>query len=201
MIESAVKPASATTILLVRHGHVPGIEPERFRGRTEIELTERGVAEARKTADWIARFWRPTIIYTSPMKRCRDTGAAIAAQSQARTETLPSLNDLDYGAWQWQTHEEVAAKCPLLYLRWRNHPQLMRFPQGESLQELAAGRRMRCAWPSIHIRRKASSWWVMTASIAQCSCKSWISPCPHIGCFRKIPAQSARSPRHPTGSS
>ncbi|MGO9931164.1 MAG: histidine phosphatase family protein [Steroidobacteraceae bacterium] len=131
-------PSSATTILLVRHGHVPGIAPERFRGRTDIELTDRGVAEAHKTAEWIARFWRPTIVYTSPMKRCRDTGAAIAVQSHVNTEVLSSLNDLDYGEWQWQTHDEVAAKCPLLYRRWRTLPHLVRFPQGESLQELAA---------------------------------------------------------------
>jgi hypothetical protein len=30
----------ATTILPVRHGHVPGIEPAKFRGRCEIQLTE-----------------------------------------------------------------------------------------------------------------------------------------------------------------
>jgi len=30
--------SAATTMLLVRHGHVPGISPERFRGRTDIYL-------------------------------------------------------------------------------------------------------------------------------------------------------------------
>jgi hypothetical protein len=29
-------------------------------------------------AEWTARFWRPTIVCTSPMKRCIDTGAAMA---------------------------------------------------------------------------------------------------------------------------
>ena len=57
-------PAGAT-ILLVRHGHVPGIAPERFRGRTDIDLTDRGAMEARKTAEWIARFWRPIWITSS----------------------------------------------------------------------------------------------------------------------------------------
>ena len=128
-----------TTILLVRHGHVPGIEPERFRGRADIELTDRGVIEARKTAEWIARFWQPTIVYTSPMKRCRDTAAAIAARCcQAGAEVLAGLNDLHYGEWQWQIAEAVAAESPVLYQRWRATPELMRFPMGESLQELAA---------------------------------------------------------------
>ena len=129
---------SATTVLLVRHGHVPGISPERFRGRTDIELTEQGVAEARKTAAWIARQWRPTIVYTSPMKRCRDTGAAIAARCNVSAEVLTCLNDLNYGEWQWQTHAAIAAEWPVLYQRWRTNPHLMRFPHGESLQELVA---------------------------------------------------------------
>jgi broad specificity phosphatase PhoE len=130
--------SDATTILLVRHGHVPGISPERFRGRTEIELTEQGVVEAHDTAEWIARFWRPTLVYTSPIKRCRDTGAAIAARCKVSAEVLPSLNDLDYGEWQWQTHAAVEADSPALYRRWHASPHLVRFPKGESLQELVA---------------------------------------------------------------
>lgn len=49
-----MEPTELTTLLLVRHGHVPGIEPATFRGRTDIELTERGVHEAHLTAEWIA---------------------------------------------------------------------------------------------------------------------------------------------------
>lgn len=105
--------SAATTILLVRHGHVPGISPERFRGRTDIELTDRGVAEAHKTAEWIARCWQPMIVYTSPMKRCRDTGAAIASRSKVSAEALAELNDLNYGEWQWQTHDAIAAEFPV----------------------------------------------------------------------------------------
>jgi phosphoserine phosphatase len=133
-----MNPSAATTILLVRHGHVPGISPERFRGRTDIELTDRGVAEAHKTAEWIARCWQPAIVYTSPMKRCRDTGAAIASRLKASAEALPELNDLNYGEWQWQSHDAIAAEFPVLYHRWRTTPHLMRFPKGESMQELVA---------------------------------------------------------------
>jgi phosphoserine phosphatase len=133
-----VDAAVATTILLVRHGHVPGISPERFRGRTDIELTDHGVAEARKTAEWIARSWQPTVVYTSPLKRCIDTGTAIAKQCKVSVEILPSLNDLHYGEWLWRTHDAVAAEWPVLYQRWRTTPHLMRIPNGESLQELAA---------------------------------------------------------------
>lgn len=129
---------TTTTILLVRHGHVPGISPARFRGRAEIELTERGVAQAHRTAGWIARHRPPAMVYTSPMKRCRDTGAAVAAECKVSAEVLTNLIDIDYGEWQWRTHEEVAAQWPALYACWRARPELMRIPGGESLQELAA---------------------------------------------------------------
>jgi phosphoserine phosphatase len=133
-----MEPTQSTTIVLVRHGHVPGITPARFRGRTEIELTERGVHEARSTAEWIGRVWRPTIVYTSPLKRCIDTGNPIARQCNVNAEVLHYLDDLDYGDWQWKTHDAVAAEWPVMYRRWQMTPHFVRFPNGESLQELLA---------------------------------------------------------------
>jgi broad specificity phosphatase PhoE len=82
-----------TKILLIRHGHVEGIEPERFRGRTDLPLTKRGAAEARAVAKRIASTWRPTKVYTSPMKRCIDTGGAIAQACHVETEILDDLNE------------------------------------------------------------------------------------------------------------
>ena len=46
--------------------------------------------------------------------------------------------DLDYGAWQMRVQDEVKAEAPELYRLWHEAPQLMRFPDGESLQELVA---------------------------------------------------------------
>lgn len=127
-----------THILLVRHGHVPGISPERFRGRMDLELTDRGLIEARATAIRIAHCWRPTIVYTSPLRRCVVTGQLIAEGSQVSTLVLNGLNDIDYGTWQGHTHDELSETSPIEYERWRHSPHLMRFPAGESLQELAA---------------------------------------------------------------
>ena len=55
-----------TKLILVRHGHVEGISPERFRGRAELPLTDTGRREAEATAARIAASWRPAAIYTSP---------------------------------------------------------------------------------------------------------------------------------------
>jgi phosphoserine phosphatase len=120
-----MKPTEFTTVLLVRHGHVPGIDPETFRGRTDIELTERGVQEARRAAEWIAKRWRPTIVYTSPRRRCIDTGDAIAKHCGVSARVLPCLDDLDYGDWQSKTPDAVAAESAAMYRRWRECPAML----------------------------------------------------------------------------
>ena len=127
-----------TKIILVRHGHVEGIDPPRFRGRSEIPLTELGVRQAQATARRIRESWRPTAIYTSPLGRCVATGEAISQATAAGSQPLDDLNDLDYGAWQWRTYAEVEAQEPRLFALWRTAPHLVRFPQGDSLQDLVA---------------------------------------------------------------
>ncbi|MGD9884856.1 MAG: histidine phosphatase family protein [Reyranella sp.] len=127
-----------TRILLTRHGHVEGIKPERFRGRAELQLTARGVAEAEALAARIARHWKPARIYTSALQRCVLTGGAIAKAAGVAAEPLAGLMDIDYGAWQMRSHEEVEKEAPEAYRLWRTAPQRMRFPGGESLQDVMA---------------------------------------------------------------
>jgi probable phosphoglycerate mutase len=127
-----------TKIILIRHGHVEGIEPERFRGRRDVPLTPRGQAEAQAVAGRVARAWRPHQIYTSPLERCVATGAAIARACKIEARTLAALNDIDYGAWEFASHREMQESNPALFAAWFATPQLVRFPDGESLQDLAA---------------------------------------------------------------
>jgi broad specificity phosphatase PhoE len=127
-----------TMIVLVRHGHVDGIKPERFRGREQLALTERGRREAEALTRRIASAWRPVTIYTSPLQRCVATGGAIARACGIAAEVCDDLNDIDYGAWQFKSYEEIREQEPKLFAAWFATPQLVRFPNGESLQDLVA---------------------------------------------------------------
>jgi probable phosphoglycerate mutase len=128
-----------TKILLTRHGHVDGIKPERFRGRAPLDLTERGRADALAVARRIAGgAWQPRKIYTSPMGRCIATGEAIAKACGIGAEICDDLNDIDYGAWQFKTFDEARNADANLFAAWFAMPHLVRFPNGESLQDLVA---------------------------------------------------------------
>ena len=128
-----------TKILLTRHGHIAGIKPERFRGRQPLALTDQGRAEVAAVARRIAGAWRPSRIYTSPMERCVKTGEAIAgACGIAAGQACEDLDDIDYGAWQFKTFSDAKAENPALFAAWFATPDMVRFPNGESLQDLAA---------------------------------------------------------------
>jgi broad specificity phosphatase PhoE len=127
-----------TRIILVRHGHVEGITPERFRGRRDVALSNLGVRQAKATALRIAQQWAPVTAYTSPLQRCVQTAAPIAAACSIPSMVLTDLDDVHYGDWEWCTHDAVGAQWPALYERWLKAPHLVRFPKGESLQEVAA---------------------------------------------------------------
>jgi broad specificity phosphatase PhoE len=125
-------------IILCRHGHVEGIKPERFRGRADLPLTAQGKKEAQALARRIASTWKPAAIYTSPMRRCVETGGVVATACEIATRPLDDLNDINYGDWQFKTYVEMQKSDPGRFAAWFSHPQYVRFPGGEALQDVAA---------------------------------------------------------------
>jgi probable phosphoglycerate mutase len=124
------------TVLLARHGEVEGISPERFRGRTDVELTERGLQQATALARAVVAAGTPSAIYASPLRRCIATAAKISELCGLESKVAECLTDIDYGEWQWQTVEELSRRDPDALARWYSAPDEVRFPGGESLQDV-----------------------------------------------------------------
>lgn len=125
-------------ILLVRHGHVEGISPERFRGRADLPLTAEGQRQATETAQRIAAGWRPAAIYSSPMGRCLATAAAIGRPVGLSPVAVAGLNDIDYGNWQGLTPDEARRRWAEEVDTWYRKPDWAVVPGGETLQDVLA---------------------------------------------------------------
>ena len=130
------------SFVLVRHGHVDGIDPPRFRGRQHLELTAAGLQQAERTAACLHRLVRPDAIVCSPMARCIATGAVIGQLAGLAPMPDEALADLDYGEWQGKLVTELRDTDPLV-ADWFTDPAAAVFPDGESLA--AAGERVRAA--------------------------------------------------------
>jgi phosphoserine phosphatase len=125
-----------TRIILVRHGHVDWIAPERFRGRAELALSDLGRRQAQAVAGYVAKTWKPEAVYTSPLSRCRDTATAIAAPFQLAPQPVEGFCDIDYGEWQGLTREQAKERWPDEIELWFRAPHLAAIPGGETLPVL-----------------------------------------------------------------
>ena len=120
-------------IILVRHGHVEWIAPERFRGRAELPLSSLGRRQAQATAGYIAATWKPDAVCTSPLGRCRETGAAIAAPFRLEPQPVGGLCDIDYGEWQGLTRDQAKERWLDETELWFRAPHIAAIPGGETL--------------------------------------------------------------------
>jgi broad specificity phosphatase PhoE len=124
-----------TRIILVRHGQTPWNKDKIFRGSRDIPLNDTGREEARLAGEWL----KGEVIhaaYCSPLSRARDTGEAIARHHGLQVTDLPGLTDLCYGDWEGLALSEVKVKYADLYRQWESAPHLVRFPHGETLDEV-----------------------------------------------------------------
>jgi len=127
-----------TKVLLIRHGHVEGINPWRFRGRNDLPLTQLGRAQAEAVAQRVATTWKPSAVYASPMSRALDTARAIARRFELPVRADPDLLEIDYGQWHGLTREDVVAKWPSEGDLWFNSPDQAHIPGGERLRDVHA---------------------------------------------------------------
>ena len=106
---------------------------ERFRGRADLELDEVGRKQAQATAKRI-REWPVTAIYSSPLRRARETAESLAKPTGLEVKELSGIIDIDYGQWQGLSPEEAETKDSDLYRTWLQSPHQVAFPGGESLK-------------------------------------------------------------------
>jgi phosphoserine phosphatase len=124
-----------TRIILVRHGETAWNKDRIFRGRIDIPLNETGREEARLAGEWLKNE-AIDAAYSSPLSRAAETAEEIARHHGLTVQELEGLTDLDYGDWQGLPLEEVKKKYPDLYRQWESMPEAVRFPNGETLEEV-----------------------------------------------------------------
>jgi len=124
-----------TEIILVRHGETEWNVAEIFRGRIDIELNETGIKQAELLAEYLSKI-KIDAIYSSPLKRAFKTAEIIAGYHKRDVAIATGLIDFDFGKWHGLSHQEVKDKYKELYAAWANHPDRVKMPDGESLDDV-----------------------------------------------------------------
>jgi alpha-ribazole phosphatase len=134
---------------LVRHGETAWNRARRFQGARDIELSDRGRAQAARLGAALAgeRF---DAVYTSPLRRARDTAAACGARLDLAPVALDGVREVGLGEWEGLPVETVVERYGDHYHRWLAAPAANPPPGGEPLGELQ--RRVSAAVESLAAR-------------------------------------------------
>jgi broad specificity phosphatase PhoE len=124
------------TVVLTRHGLTDLSEPEQHLGQhIDISLSEPGRRQAEALARRLGgvRFDR---VISSPLFRAQET-AEILARGHADVETDPRLKEMDYGAWEGLTYEQIEERDGAARREWELAPDRLPCPGGESGNDVA----------------------------------------------------------------
>lgn len=123
---------------MIRHGETTWNREGRFQGQMDVPLNKTGLAQADLTAERFRAFPLEAV-FVSPLSRARITGEKIFAVSQCKKIVADSgFMEINHGAWEGLTFEEVSAQYGTLLEQWHTEPESVKMPGpgGESLEDV-----------------------------------------------------------------
>lgn len=122
------------TVILLRHGRSTANTAHTLAGRSEgVELDDKGSQQA---ADLVDRLGALPIraVVSSPLVRCRQTVAPLAAALGVEVSIEDRLAEVDYGEWTGRKLGDLVSEP--LWAVVQAHPSAAVFPGGEGLAQV-----------------------------------------------------------------
>jgi phosphoserine phosphatase len=131
-------------VLLARHGETRWNAEGRYQGQMDIPLSDIGIAQARQLGERL-RGVPITRAVASPLTRAALT-AQLALEEHRAAQLLfdPGLQEIAHGEWEGLLASEIRERDPERLRAWREAPETVQMPGGESLQQV-----LDRAWPAL----------------------------------------------------
>lgn len=122
-------------LFLVRHAEID--MAGRFCGQSDPELNEQG---RQQLAGLVNRLSQHAIrrVYTSDLRRARQTAEAIARHFGAGLHVRSGLREIDFGLWEGLSWSEIGVRDPALAKSWAEMYPNSTAPGGEPFQQFEA---------------------------------------------------------------
>jgi broad specificity phosphatase PhoE len=107
------------SVYLLRHGETAyNAAGNRYCGRTDINLTDKGIIQAKQVNERLHGV-QVDAVYSSPLERARHT-AEIATGRQVQTDER--IIEVDFGDWEGKTQAEFMISDPGTWEAWMQDP-------------------------------------------------------------------------------
>lgn len=123
-------------VYLLRHAAPPSHRLGRFWGRADPGVDEGSLAAAGALSalPWL----RPGRLVSSPLPRAALTAGRLAGGLGLAVETAPDLAEVDFGAFDGMTYDEICFHHPAKAEEWERLRDGFAFPEGESIGDFFA---------------------------------------------------------------
>lgn len=128
--------ATATRIVLVRHGEPEESVRGRCYGRLDVGLSAKGREQVRRIRHLLSDV-PLAAVYSSPRRRAIES-ARLLTTRRARVAVDERLREIDFGIFEGLTYDDIARRFPEQYEEWMNHPTGVAFPGGDTFAAMAA---------------------------------------------------------------
>ena len=130
-------------ILLARHGETRWNAEGRYQGQRDIPLSDVGEAQARKLGERLADV-AITRALASPLARATLTAQLALGPRASQLQQDADLQEIAHGEWEGLLASEIRERDPERLRAWREAPETVQMPGGESLQQV-----LDRAWPAL----------------------------------------------------
>lgn len=120
-------------VLLVRHGEVEAGHENRYVGVTDTCLSEHGEQQARLLCKDI--LFESFCCFSSPFLRAKKTAILALQETDVKIEIDPDLREVDFGAWEDLTFNEIKNLYPNEISQWASFSPDFVFPEGEKISD------------------------------------------------------------------
>lgn len=133
-------------ILLARHGETPWNAEGRYQGQEDIPLSPVGEKQARLLGERLHDV-RIDRAISSPLGRAYRTAQLALGELRAEMLTTDAgLMEIAHGTWEGLLASEIGARDPDLLREWRESPDTVQMPGGESLHQVYTRAWQALAW-------------------------------------------------------
>lgn len=115
------------TLIFIRHGETEANKEHRYLGRTDEALSLEG-REKLLQAYQQSRYPEAEVVFTSPMRRCRETARLL--YPLVPKKEIPEWVEMDFGDFEGKNYEDL--KDDEHYQAWIDSNGTLPFPNGES---------------------------------------------------------------------
>lgn len=143
-----------TTLYLVRHAEAMGNINEVFQGRTDCDITERGIAQLEKLSERFKDIFIDRI-YSSPLIRTYKTAQAVNKYHGLEIIRNDGLVEINGGLFEGQKFSELGTLFPREYNLWCNDFANFDIKNGESTATVYS--RMKSTIEEILVKEKEHS--------------------------------------------